>query len=252
MARIDTLANFVTDVAIAIKNKTGKTDPITPANFDTEIESISGGGVFSPRHISFYMYPGEDLSEELSILDTSKVTSFRSMFQECSNLKKLDLSNFNTSNGTTMFDMFYGCSSVTELDITNFNTANCESFSYMFRNMSSLTSLDVSSFDTSKAKYMGSMFYQCQNITELDLSNFYTPELTDVSYMFMYCLKLTKIDIRNMTFDKVINTYTSMFGASASNGVPNDCLIIVKSDVEKEWITSKFTRLTNVKTVAEL
>jgi hypothetical protein len=35
MARIDTLANFITDIATAIKAKTGKTDPITPANFDT-------------------------------------------------------------------------------------------------------------------------------------------------------------------------------------------------------------------------
>ena len=43
MARIDTLANFLTDVSTAIKSKTGKTDPITPANFDTEINSISVG-----------------------------------------------------------------------------------------------------------------------------------------------------------------------------------------------------------------
>ena len=43
MARIDTLANFITDIATAIKAKTGKTDPITPANFDTEINSIQGG-----------------------------------------------------------------------------------------------------------------------------------------------------------------------------------------------------------------
>ena len=44
MARIDTLTNFLTDVASAIKEKTGKTDAITPANFDTEIESIQSGG----------------------------------------------------------------------------------------------------------------------------------------------------------------------------------------------------------------
>ena len=43
MARIDTLANFLTDIAAAIKAKTGKTDPITPANFDTEITNISTG-----------------------------------------------------------------------------------------------------------------------------------------------------------------------------------------------------------------
>lgn len=44
MARIDTLENFITDIATAIKAKTGKTDPITPANFDTEIMSIVTSG----------------------------------------------------------------------------------------------------------------------------------------------------------------------------------------------------------------
>lgn len=55
MARIDTLSNFLTDVAIAIKNKTGKTDAITPADFDTEIASIQGGGeepVVEPDYIT--------------------------------------------------------------------------------------------------------------------------------------------------------------------------------------------------------
>jgi hypothetical protein len=43
MARTDTLGNFLTDVAEAIRNKTGKTDKLTPASFDTEIEGTTGG-----------------------------------------------------------------------------------------------------------------------------------------------------------------------------------------------------------------
>lgn len=58
MARIDTLGNFLTDVAAAIKDKTGKTDTITPANFDTEISSIEGGGT------------SENLTEELNAYNT--------------------------------------------------------------------------------------------------------------------------------------------------------------------------------------
>lgn len=44
MARIDTLSNFLTDVADSIREKTGNTEPIACEDFDTEIESISGGG----------------------------------------------------------------------------------------------------------------------------------------------------------------------------------------------------------------
>ena len=43
MARTDTLANFLTDVANAIRNKTGRTGTISPANFDIEINSIITG-----------------------------------------------------------------------------------------------------------------------------------------------------------------------------------------------------------------
>ncbi len=43
MARIDTLSNFLTDIANAIRNKKGSTDLIQAIQFDAEIESISGG-----------------------------------------------------------------------------------------------------------------------------------------------------------------------------------------------------------------
>ena len=40
MARTDTLTNFLTDVANAIRNKKGTTSQISASNFDTEIASI--------------------------------------------------------------------------------------------------------------------------------------------------------------------------------------------------------------------
>ena len=44
MARTDTLGNFLTDVAAAIREKKGTTDAILASNFDTEIASIETGG----------------------------------------------------------------------------------------------------------------------------------------------------------------------------------------------------------------
>lgn len=41
MARINNLTNFLTDIATAIKSKTGRNTNITPSNFDTEILSIA-------------------------------------------------------------------------------------------------------------------------------------------------------------------------------------------------------------------
>ena len=71
-----------------------------------------------------------------------------------------------------------------------------------------------------------------------------------MSYMFSGCKKLMHLDIRNFDFTNVTN-YTNMFGGLSSTRVPSSCLIIVKDDTVKSWITSNFTRWTNVKTVAE-
>ena len=44
MARTDTLINFLTDVAVAIKSKKGDNTAIPAANFDTEIINLPSGG----------------------------------------------------------------------------------------------------------------------------------------------------------------------------------------------------------------
>lgn len=46
------------------------------------------------------------------------------MFERCSSLTSLDVSNFNTSNVTAMSSMFYDCSSLTGLDVSNFSVVN--------------------------------------------------------------------------------------------------------------------------------
>ena len=54
------------------------------------------------------------------------------MFNGCSSLKELNLSNFNTNNVTDMRYMFKGCSSLKELNLSNFNTENVASIKNMF------------------------------------------------------------------------------------------------------------------------
>ena len=58
------------------------------------------------------------------------------MFQDCSSLKELDLSNFNTNNVTHIGEMFRNCSSLKMLNITNFNTNNALSIKNMFEGCS--------------------------------------------------------------------------------------------------------------------
>lgn len=160
----------------------------------------SSGGSYAPKYISFYALPRlTDINEDLVNLDTSNMTTFQNMFNQCSYM--------------------------TSLNVNHFDLTNVTSTSYMFS--------------------------QCSALTSLDLSNWVNTKVTDTTYMFYYCGALTHLDMRKFDFTK-ITARGQMFGSSASNSIPDDCEIIVADDTQKEWFTSRFTRLTNVKTVAEL
>lgn len=286
MARTDTLGHFLTDVADAIREKTGSSEAITASNFDTIIENIpSGGGadlsdyfddisisntetqcgtwIYSVKKLGnisysnsltdikniFKGYLGTGI-EFASTNNTSNVTNFNYTFSGCTEVTSLDLSTFNTSNGTNMSYMFSGCRALTSLNLNMFNTSNVNTMANMFNNCRVLVSLDVSSFDTKNVTTMYQMFSNCWALSSLDLSNFETNALTNTTSMFNTCKALTHIDMRKFDFTGLTN-YTSMFGATSSAGVPDYCEIIVADATQKAWINTNFSRLTNVKTVAE-
>ena len=210
----------------------------------------------------------------LEWLDVSKLTTFREMFYSVAAVKKLDLSKWNTSNVTNMYGTFNRAQNLTELnldnwdtgkvtdmrsmfsttkvaslDLSHFNTSNVTDMGYMFQSCGALTNLNLANWNTKKVTNMTMMFKHCTVIEELDLSSFDTSNVTNMQEMFFCCYKLAKLDIRNFDFSKVTN-YTKAFGGD-STSFPADCLVIVKDATAKSWITSKFTWLTNVKTVAE-
>ena len=136
----------------------------------------------------------------------------------------------------------------TELDheVSTLDTSYFANMNYMFGKSSNLIRLDLSHWNTSNVTDMSYMFRDCKNLTELDLSSFDTSNVTTMQMMFYGCKVLKHLDIRNFTFDKVTN-YSNMF-----YDVPDNCLIIVKSQTEKEWVLARRIYFTNVKTVAEL
>ena len=141
---------------------------------------------------------------------TSKVTSTFNMFNGCTNLTSLNLSNWNTSNVNAMNSMFYDCSKLTSLDLSHFDTSNVENIRYMFYNCSKLTSLDLSNFDTSNVTTLSYMFYGCSKLTSLDLSNFDTSNVIAMINTFNGCTNLTSLDLSNFNTSKV-TSMESMF-----------------------------------------
>lgn len=89
MARTDTFQNWATDVADSIRAKTGKTDKIPMANFDTEIESIQSGGGDTTQEDGL-------IQGTLTEYSNDRVTKIRTYAFYKSNIKKVSLPNINS------------------------------------------------------------------------------------------------------------------------------------------------------------
>ncbi len=173
-------------------------------------------------------------------LNTELVGDMGSMFRNCSQLSKLDITTFNTANvedmsymfascnnlsrleGTIetakvidMSYMFSGCSNLTSLDVSNFDTHNVINMSHMFDGCKKLPYVDVSNFVTSNVTDMGYMFNHCDIINGLNVSNFITKNVTNMSFMFGYCEKLEIIDVSNFETD-IVTAMDGMFNCCSS------------------------------------
>ena len=142
--------------------------------------------------------------EGLENLDTSKVHSMFSMFEDCSSLTKIDLSHFNTSRVNQYSEMFRGCTNLINIDLSNFSTLpelGGPSTIDMFDNCVSLTDLKLGSLISGDAF---EMFANCTSLTSLDLSKFIMPTgmTTD---MFKNCSKLNHLII-GPNYTSLINT----------------------------------------------
>lgn len=194
MARIDNLTNFLTDVATAIKGKTGKNDAITPANFDTEIASIeTGGGDTSiedglvTRTLTEYSNDRVSQIGDYSFyhMNTLKSVVFKNAtkigencFKSCTALTTVNVPNLK---GRINDYNFNGCTSLSELiigDVTQIGR-------FCFSECSSLTSLDFPKVTTIDMQ----SFAKCRSVTTVNF-----PELTEINYgyNFMECTSLQK------------------------------------------------------------
>ena len=161
-----------------------------------------------PNNIeSLFNYCSKLISLDLSNFDTSQVTNMRRTFKNCSRLQTLDLSNWDTSKVTNMNEMFSGCEDIKTLDLSNFNTSNVTDMSEMFSRSGSISirkTLDLSNFNTSNVTDMSNMFDMCADKI-IGLSNWNTSKVIDMSYMFsnyentIHISDLSNWDVSNVT-----------------------------------------------------
>ncbi|EGO5077016.1 BspA family leucine-rich repeat surface protein, partial [Enterococcus faecalis] len=143
--------------------------------------------------------------ENMSNIDTSKVTNMANMFASCESLTTLDLSSFNTSNVTTMYGMFADNFNLQSINLSSFDTSKVTNMADMFISCENLATLDLSSFNTSSVEVMQEMFYDCRNLISLDLSNFDTSKVTKMHSMFSGCTLLESLDLSSFDTTNVLS-----------------------------------------------
>ena len=152
---------------------------------------------YAPTSLKNFFYNCTSLEtiSGLEYLNTANITDMGSMFQDCYNLKSLDLTKFDTKNVSSMYFMFYNCPNLTSLDLTNFNTAKVTDMHGMFNGCSALISLDLTNFNTAEVRNMNRMFNMLDKsstaLTTIYVSdNFVTTNVQDGKNMFKNCTKL--------------------------------------------------------------
>ena len=174
-------------------------------------------------------------------LNNFKFSSFRSAFQGCTLLEKIDFTGIGTSNITSMQYSFTDCSSLTSLDLTNFDTSSLSDLWQTFAGCSNLETLNITSWKiTNKVTNLYGTFDKCSKLKKLDLSNWDTSGVTTLNYAFRRMTNIEEIDLRRADFSNVTST-TSVFYLTNNN-----VKIIVKDDIQKNWFNTNFSNLTNI------
>lgn len=156
MARTDTLGHFLTDVADAIREKKGTSETIQASEFDTEIANLPSGGDLNDYFKETITYGTTSIPGFLSSLKKLPAFSFSGsnanyMFKNFKG-ETLDLSKFNTTYCNQMAGMFDGCTNLKKLDLSNFvvNT-NSLNLNYWLNNCIKLEILDVRNMNLTKS-----------------------------------------------------------------------------------------------------
>lgn len=221
MARTNNLTNFLTDVATAIKTKTGDSTAIPASQFDTKIADITTGKLTNEEYATAdndldTILEGTTLTpvyppnwSELEYTDTPQniiegfnyakeilnnwdetQTSLVNKFLEDTNLMFMPV--INTSNAKNMNGTFYRCSSLCFIPFLN--TSAVTNMSTTFYECGALRS--VPQFDTQEITTAFGMFSNCKSLKDVPVFNI--SKCTNIMNMFQSCPSLSNNSLNNI------------------------------------------------------
>lgn len=240
MARIDTLTNYLTDVASAIRTKTGESGTIQASSFDTAISNIPSSDSCFDDSLTHFTSSGSYISATYTVIPLLVIKSIPKL--------TIDWTNYSLSNA---FRTIHNLESV---DVSLWDVSTKTSFTYVFYQCNSLKSIDCSAWTlpiSSDASIYSTtqMFSGCTSLKRADLSCF--KGSWNITSLLYNCASLEYLDIRGLDLTTCTGVYTDA-NANFLYNVPTTCEIIVADNTQKTFMNTTFPDYTNVKTVGEL
>ena len=121
-------------------------------------------------------------NSNFSLWDTSNVTNFSRMFQNCATFAGNGFENWDTSSVTRMVQMFQNCTTFTGNGLDNWDTSSVNDMNQMFSGASNFNQ-DISGWDTSSATSMVQMFKNASTFNQ-NINNWITSSVNDMNQMF--------------------------------------------------------------------
>ena len=230
MSKSDNLHDYLSDLADAIREKKGSSEPINAQNFAEEIKGISTGGWtghadaeglkaigWDDDDIAYYQKHGVNWNEEddeyHKVSDDNKALYGVLTADNIANYKDriVYLPKIDTSGLTSMSNMFVDCKSMVAIPMLN--TTNVKNMLNTFQNCYILTCIPP--LDTSNVTNMAGMFNSCYALTcipPLDTSN-----VTNMNMTFRMCYSL--LTIPKLNTSKVTNMGSCFYSCQALVGI---------------------------------
>lgn len=226
MARTDNLNNFLTDVANAIRTKTGSSEEIQASNFDTEISTIPTPPTY-PFDITGYEIKKQNATQQdiqdiatwitnnsnydVYIYTKNKASAFyNGTFTDASaldNKLKMKIVGGYDNSGGTDGAVFDSCSNMTRPPIIDFCSSS--GLTKMFYGCSSLVSLPSSYFSSLRGRndtfniiqpqLFTSTFEGCTSLTTLEGTQLNYLKPFYINRCFKDCSSLTTFPFTNLS-----------------------------------------------------
>ena len=258
----------IVDGVLTIHSGTGTNpagaDSVPWAEYRSQITKVKTDGTVVLPSVPWYLfYKCTNLTVfDAAGFDAANVVNYTGMFQDCSNLKELDLSGWSTANTdiTSFNNTFMGCKSLVTLKLPAWDTSNVEWMTSTFTNCEKLKSVNLSTWTTPNVKsiygiFSGCMslntdisdvvcnwdtsnmfstaqaFNACHSLTKLDLSKWNTSHVTDMNWMFANCLTLSNLDISGFDTSSVSNMDHMFYNCAALPSIKLDASLFNTSNV---------------------